>query len=646
MEIHVPNAYELERLSKIRRNQAVLVSLGLEKHSLAPKKRTNDTQSRKIKRPPQTPTRKSRRIASIPASSVYIDSELANGTLTLGGADAVAFDSVDLPVSRASDEDPAPDEEDLLFPDEKDVYELLREEKNVIARELECPAYHVAQNRALMAMARCVPTTPAELRACWGWGDAKVSAYGDRLLAVLKIFVESLLKHRADRKAYAEPPAEPSPTVVDEVPAPDDEDLAPDDEDLLFPDEKRVYELLNNEKQAIGRELKCPAYHVAKNKALMAMARRTPTTRDELLTCWGWGPSRVAHHGDRLLAVLAPFAELLQKLRAERKAATKSNPVILSTLAPVVTPIKEESADDFEVATATRRRPNEVAKKQWEKRVPHTCNQYHDDDKSFGPLPLEPSDLQPFELPAFDAMLAWKRARAKEMGYSDPCVICHNRTLCELVRRLPQNLHRLAAVWGIGGPGTKRNDMHGRLMLAALHPFRADLLAARPPTDKEETPVKTEMTPRRKRPRPHTSRNTQGSSSNASVWDEEAGEELASKAWRDQREALRLPSCDWAGRRERCALVNGCEACGRYVAIEQPFRYAALSQRVLSILASPGAYGSHAAAHAAGWRWNARPNHRQGSHAHEWWPPEATIAEGTKLPLGTVAAFDVIDGLF
>ena len=68
-----------------------------------------------------------------------------------------------------------------------------------------------------------------------------------------------------------------------------------------------------------------------------------------------------------------------------------------------------------------------------------------------------------------------------------------------------------------------------------------------------------------------------------------------------------------------------------------------MSQRMLNVLASPGAYGSHAAAAAAGWRWHASPNHGQGSHAHQWWPPQQLVPEGAKLPLGTYAALALIE---
>eukprot|EP00493_Phyllostaurus_siculus_P010773 UN10925 len=32
----------------------------------------------------------------------------------------------------------------------------------------------------------------------------------------------------------------------------------------------------------------------------------------------------------------------------------------------------------------------------------------------------------------------WKRSRGGDLGFNNPCVICHNRTLFEMVRLLPQ----------------------------------------------------------------------------------------------------------------------------------------------------------------------------------------------------------------
>ena len=133
------------------------------------------------------------------------------------------------------------------------------------------------------------------------------------------------------------------------------------------------------------------------------------------------------------------------------------------------------------------------------------------------------------------------------------------------------------------------------------------------------------------------------------AWREDAGEELASEHWRGARAAIGLPASAWEGRRQWCARTHGCEACARYVADGRPFEFAVQSQKVLDILASPGGYGSMRAAHEAGWRWNASPNHGSSSHQHQWWPPQQLVEEllptGAKLPLGTNAALALLGEL-
>ena len=224
-------------------------------------------------------------------------------------------------------------------------------------------------------------------------------------------------------------------------------------------------------------------------------------------------------------------------------------------------------------------------------------------------LPVDPGDLEAHEMSAYKSLLAWKRARAKELGYNDPCIICHNRTLCELVRRLPCTLADLHRVWGIG---PKRIVQHGELMLGALEPFRATLeakhqvlslkhrhAAATPAPAVLGTEADTSMSPNSNKMTPE--------SVMATGWQEEAGIDHAADEWKQQRRVLHLPCCDWAGRRRYCADVNNCEACARYVAEGKQFSYAPMSQRLLDVLASARAYSSHRAAHAAGWRWNASP---------------------------------------
>ena len=134
------------------------------------------------------------------------------------------------------------------------------------------------------------------------------------------------------------------------------------------------------------------------------------------------------------------------------------------------------------------------------------------------------------------------------------------------------------------------------------------------------------------------------------AWQEEAGDAFASEHWKAQREVLELPVCDWRQRRRFCAETRGCEACARYVSDGKDFEYAPSSQKMINILCSPGAYGSAAGAHAAGRRWNAQPNHGSASHAHQWWPPQAAcddvLPAGTKLPIGTYKALELVDAMF
>ena len=115
------SAYELQRLDNIARNKEVLTSLGLQAViTPAAPKRTKP----KAARPPTAPSRKSGRLASVPAPSVYVDSERSNGMVMLGGADAaeVAATSARSDLVAAAeaptDEDPAPDAEEQLFPSE------------------------------------------------------------------------------------------------------------------------------------------------------------------------------------------------------------------------------------------------------------------------------------------------------------------------------------------------------------------------------------------------------------------------------------------------------------------------------------------------------------------------------------------------
>ena len=550
------SAYEEERRANMKRNHEQLVALGLaEGEFLAPRAPAPQRKRPRPKPIPQEPSRKSGRLAALPAPAVYIAGESASGQVTLGGADAGAAvraaarsERVVEEAAAPDDEDEAPESADSLHDNERVVYEELRDEKNAIARELDTAAYHVSQNRALMSMVRRLPTTPAELVECWGWGETKASRHGERLLAVLEPHVDALRAERERRRASKD-------DEVIEV-SDDDDDDAEEEEPLA----------LRRERAAAAAESRRSGGGGGASSSQVAATSRSAALKPSARSAW---------------------AAALRAMESNDDEGAAPPPPPPAAPAP-----------------------------------------------AFLPLPETAEELLEHETPAFEALLAWKRARAKELGYNDPCIICHNRTLVELVRRLPASTAELQAVWGIG---PKRVVQHGALMIAALAPFRAALLAARPSPRASAAAVPdaaraTEQKPRR---------------ASAAAWDEEAGAELAADAWRAQRDALGLPACDWAGRRRRCARVDGCAACAAYAADGEDFKYAVMSQRLLDVLRSPGAYGSAAAAHAAGWRWHAAPNHGSNSHAHRWWPPQAAVdavlGPDAKLPIGTYKALEVLE---
>ena len=254
------SAYEIERLKNIERNQAVLAQLGLE--ALAPPKPTV-VRKPKVQRPPTEPSRKSGRIAALPAPSVFIDAEHSNGKVVLGGVDAAAEKTEEEAASAAAplDEDPAPASEAELFPNEALVYGLLRDEKNRIARENDCAAYHVAQNRALMAMVRCVPRSVEALLSCWGWGEAKARSHGARLLATLEPHAAALREARRGRAADRQEAAGATEAAGEAAGAEGEEEVLEVEDDLpktrddLRPQELPAYEAMLAWKRARAKEL-------------------------------------------------------------------------------------------------------------------------------------------------------------------------------------------------------------------------------------------------------------------------------------------------------------------------------------------------------------------------------------------------------
>jgi superfamily II DNA helicase RecQ len=78
----------------------------------------------------------------------------------------------------------APPEEGLT-PDERRVYDALREWRWEVARELGWPAFRVASNRTIAGIARAAPATEDELAAVRGVGPWLMEAHAARLLGIV-----------------------------------------------------------------------------------------------------------------------------------------------------------------------------------------------------------------------------------------------------------------------------------------------------------------------------------------------------------------------------------------------------------------------------------------------------------------------------
>lgn len=225
-------------------------------------------------------------------------------------------------------------------------------------------------------------------------------------------------------------------------------------------------------------------------------------------------------------------------------------------------------------------------------------------------LPVKEEDLLPWEVPPFVALRQWKRSRGWDLGFNNPCVICHNRTLFEMVRLLPETKEELMAVWGVS---PKRYESHGELMLKAIKPWIPKLRAEQ----KKIRAKQPKLGPK-----------------------DLKGDGRAHVSWEAERRRSDLPSGPWSKRRIFCATEYGCDACIRH---GPNAAWASMSNSLLGRLQQ--VYGSYENAREAGWRWFANPNHNQGSHNHKWWPPLTTcrMKKVNKVPLGTRKAKKLLE---
>ena len=95
----------------------------------------------------------------------------------------------------------------------------------------------------------------------------------------------------------------------------------PEGEDELLEGERSAFNALREAKRAKASELQIEGYKIAQHRTLCEMARRLPSTLEELSECWGFGGTgvRLNKYGDYFLDVLAPFEDELREVHAKAK---------------------------------------------------------------------------------------------------------------------------------------------------------------------------------------------------------------------------------------------------------------------------------------------------------------------------------------
>jgi ATP-dependent DNA helicase RecQ len=82
----------------------------------------------------------------------------------------------------------------------------------------------------------------------------------------------------------------------------------PDDPSALDEKGQALFEALRQMRLELARKNRCPAYHIASDRTLRALAVSRPRTMSDLLTIYGVGPAKAEQYGQRFLDIVAQSA--------------------------------------------------------------------------------------------------------------------------------------------------------------------------------------------------------------------------------------------------------------------------------------------------------------------------------------------------
>ncbi|KAI0840401.1 hypothetical protein F5Y06DRAFT_262660 [Hypoxylon sp. FL0890] len=158
--------------------------------------------------------------------------------------------------------------------------------------------YFIASNKVLEALARHRPANKRELLKVHGVGQRKAKAYGDDWL-------QMIARDLAERpKRDSENTTRPSLPTTTSLGA---GNRRGDYQKPFDPTSNELYKRLAKHRKALAYAQDWPAFRIAPNTVLEALARERPSNTNELLRIEGIGPVKAAEYGTEWLQIIADF---------------------------------------------------------------------------------------------------------------------------------------------------------------------------------------------------------------------------------------------------------------------------------------------------------------------------------------------------
>ncbi|HET6232740.1 MAG TPA: RecQ family ATP-dependent DNA helicase [Longimicrobiaceae bacterium] len=193
---------------------------------------------------------------------------------------------------------------------QEQLYQRLKEMRKELAKKQGVASFVIFNEATLEALAVTAPSTPEEVLAVPGMGPVKLEKYGHALIQVLQ-------ELSGDTKPWTIPAAgvrsavsdggtervrvrKEKPASVLAAGAAERAELPPP-----TPEESELYGRLRALRGELAKAANLPSYCVFNDRTLIDLARRRPSSEDEMLEVPGVGPAKLEKYGE-------PFLELLR----------------------------------------------------------------------------------------------------------------------------------------------------------------------------------------------------------------------------------------------------------------------------------------------------------------------------------------------